>query len=135
MFLFGVLVWLIPFAISFGLFWLDDLNHNSYVWTLCGITTLSAICCAGFQLRSSSFDARVEGLLCGLMWLVVKVGLDLIALRIQGGDLIAWLTTRVKLDAQILVLALLAGFYFYEQNRRIDPALTYRHFHSPGKAK
>lgn len=131
MFLYGVLVWAIPFVFSYAILWLDDFDHMSYVYTLAGITLLSAILCAAAQLRPAAFDARLDGMWAGLMWVLMKVGLDLLALRISGGDLLAWLFERAVYDLPILLVCLLLGFYYRAQHGRLAAYTQARLFRTP----
>lgn len=131
MFLYGVLVWMMPFVFSYGLLWLDDFDHHSYLYTMSGIAALTAIVCGSAQLRPPAFDARVDGLLAGLLWLILKLGLDLIVLRIAGGDALEWIRTRALLDLPILLLCVVIGFYYHVQHQRLAASNAMRLYRAP----
>jgi hypothetical protein len=76
---YGVIVWLVPFVLSFALYTPDgqprfseDLFESVMAISLAGITSL-----LGYRLFSRGADVIASGLVVGVVWLAISVVFDL----------------------------------------------------------
>jgi hypothetical protein len=72
----GLLVWLVPFVLSFSFFWLELVNDRYYFTVMLGIGMLVALLCAALHLPYTPVDRRWEGLAMGLIWFAMWVALQ-----------------------------------------------------------
>ena len=75
--LYGVALWLVPFALSFALFGIHDTDRSLFesLITLTGVGL--AILAAYFNFRDAPHPTLREGLVVGLVWAGISIAIDL----------------------------------------------------------
>jgi hypothetical protein len=92
--IYGVLVWLIPFAVAFAIFPLRQSNRPLFE-SIMPVAVAAAVTGLGGRYLGDITSAHVrEGLRLGILWLVISVAIDA-PLMLLGGPM------RMSLDAYL----------------------------------
>lgn len=75
--LFGFLVWLIPFGISFFMYPLKTAGNPLFESVMPVIITIITVVLAGNYLKNAEEDLLREGALIGVVWFLISVIIDL----------------------------------------------------------
>lgn len=78
--LFGFLVWLVPFIVSFFMYPLKTAGNPLFESTMPVIITIITVVMAGLYLKHAKGDLLTEGALIGVIWFLISVIIDLFLL-------------------------------------------------------
>jgi hypothetical protein len=76
--LLGFFDWLLPFAVSFAIFPLKDINYYLFESLMAIAVVLAVVWFATRYFRKVESNVVREGVLLGLLWLVMNLAIDLI---------------------------------------------------------
>lgn len=76
--LYGFLIWLLPFAVSFIIFPLKSSIYPLFESILSVVVAVAAVLFSYLYLKSINKNYVQEGLLVGLIWFFLNIALDLI---------------------------------------------------------
>ena len=76
--LFGFLIWLIPFIVSFLIFGLHEDHRSLFESTMAVAVTLSVVLFSVLYFKTVDKDYIKEGVIIGMIWLIINLILDLI---------------------------------------------------------
>ncbi len=76
--LFGVLVWLVPFAVSFVVFPLRASMYPLFESIMSVIIAISVVVFSYFYLRGLNANFAKEGIIIGIAWFIINIIIDLI---------------------------------------------------------
>lgn len=77
-FVYGVIVWIIPFVVAIGIFPLRANERPLFESIMPVVVALAVVICASFYFRMPGGATAKEGPLLGVVWLAVSVILDLV---------------------------------------------------------
>jgi len=75
--LFGLLIWLIPFVISFLIFSFHDTERALFESIMAVVVTASAVAFSILYLKKVEAGFLKQGILMGVVWLAISVLIDL----------------------------------------------------------
>ena len=76
--LFGFLIWLIPFMVSFLIFGLHEDHRSLFESIMAVAVTLSVVIFSVLYFKTVDKDYIKEGVMIGMIWLIINLILDLI---------------------------------------------------------
>jgi hypothetical protein len=76
--LFGFLMWLIPFIVSFPIFTLRESNRALFESIMPVVVTICVVFLAILYLRKTGADFLKEGFLIGIVWYLICIVIDLL---------------------------------------------------------
>lgn len=76
--LYGFLVWLIPFAVSFVIFPLRASMRPLFESIMPLVLTMAVIILAYYYLKSLDVNFATEGIIIGLAWFIINIAIDLV---------------------------------------------------------
>lgn len=76
--IFGVLVWLVPFIVSFFIYPLKTAGNPLFESIMPLVITIVAVALSYFYLKSIKTDFIKEGLVMGVSWFIISIVIDLI---------------------------------------------------------
>lgn len=76
--LFGFLMWLIPFIVSFPIFTLRESNRALFESIMPVVVTISVVFLAILHLRKTGADFLKEGFIIGIVWYFICIVIDLL---------------------------------------------------------
>lgn len=76
--LYGFLIWLIPFVVAFIIFPLHDSNRPLFESIMPVAIALSVVIFGKMYFKHVETDYKKEGLLLGLIWIIISLVIDLI---------------------------------------------------------
>ncbi len=82
-FLYGFLVWLVPFVISFFVFPFKSSVPALFESIMAVVVTMAAVWFSIQYFKKTGANTIKEGALLGLLWLAINIGIDLL-LFMQG---------------------------------------------------
>ena len=75
--LFGFLVWLIPFTVSFLVFPLKATRRPLFESIMPLVLSIVVITFAYYYMKNISIDYVKEGILIGIIWFIINIAIDL----------------------------------------------------------
>lgn len=84
--LFGFFIWLIPFGVAFAIFPLREASRPLFESIMPVVVTLATVTFGVSYFRQVTSNPVREGLVLGLLWLAMSVGIDL-PLMLAGGPM------------------------------------------------
>lgn len=76
--LFGFLVWLVPFAVSFLVFPLKDSMRPLFESIMPLILTIVVVTICYYYMKNIDADFVKEGILIGIIWYIINIAIDLV---------------------------------------------------------
>lgn len=76
--LYGFLVWLIPFVISFLVFPFHDSNRALFESVMAVAVTMSVVLFSVLYFKKADKNFTKEGIMLGVIWYVINIGIDLL---------------------------------------------------------
>jgi hypothetical protein len=76
--IFGVLVWLIPFLVSFLIFPLKTSMEPLFESIMSIILTLMVVTLSYYYLKNIKVNLVKEGIIIGTVWFVINIAIDLV---------------------------------------------------------
>jgi amino acid transporter len=76
--LYGLLVWLIPFAVSILIFPIHDSNRPLFESIMPVVVTLSVVFFLVLYFKKLDKDFLKEGIWLGIIWLIISIVIDLL---------------------------------------------------------
>jgi len=76
--LFGVLVWLVPFAVSFFIYPLKTAGNPLFESIMPLVITIMVVSLAYLYLKNIESGFVREGLLIGFVWLIINLSIDFV---------------------------------------------------------
>ena len=74
---YGFLVWLVPFVVAVSVFPIRSSSRALFESIMAVVVTLAVVVFAGLYFRRVEASYRKEGMLIGLLWLAMSIGIDL----------------------------------------------------------
>lgn len=78
MILFGFLVWLIPFVVSFVVFPLKDTTRPLFESIMPLVLTITVIVLAYYYLKNLDAKSVKKGVIAGLVWFIISIIIDMV---------------------------------------------------------
>ncbi|OEC88613.1 MULTISPECIES: hypothetical protein [Methanobacterium] len=76
--LFGFLVWLIPFAVSFFIYPLKTPMYSLFESIMSVLIAVAAMIFSYFYFRDIKTNFAVEGIITGIVWFIIAIVIDLV---------------------------------------------------------
>jgi hypothetical protein len=76
--LFGFLVWLVPFAVSFFMYPLKTAGSPFFESIMPLVITIMVVALAYLYLKNMGTDFLREGVLIGVIWFIINIAIDLV---------------------------------------------------------
>jgi hypothetical protein len=76
--IFGFLVWLVPFIVSFFIYPLKTAGNPLFESIMPLVLTLMAVLMAYFYLKNIKTGFIKEGVIIGVVWFVINIAIDLV---------------------------------------------------------
>jgi len=117
--LFGFLVWLIPFAVSFLIFPLRTSNRALFESIMPVVITICVVLFSIIYLRRIETDFLKEGILLGVIWCAISLIIDLL-LFMEGPMKMSFTDYLMDIGLTYLIILIVSvGFgYLLEKQRR-----------------
>ena len=117
--LFGFLVWLIPFAVSFLIFPLRTSNRALFESIMPVVITICVVLFSIIYLRRIETDFLKEGILLGVIWCAISLIIDLL-LFMEGPMKMSFTDYLMDIGLTYLIIPIVSvGFgYLLEKQRR-----------------
>lgn len=116
----GLLVWLVPFVLSFSFFWLEIMNSQYYVTLMLGIGMLVAVACAALHLPFTPLDKRWEGIAMGFIWMPMWLGLQCVGLYLLLNiDITSYLQQEAWQAIHIPAITVVGGLLGYARQQQM----------------
>lgn len=117
--LFGFLTWLIPFAVAFAIFSIRESDRAFFETIMAVVVTVTAVVFSILYLKKRTTDFLKEGVLIGVVWLIINLVLDLL-LFMEGPMKMAFSDYMKDIGLTYLIFpAVTVGFgYLLEKHRQ-----------------
>ncbi len=115
--IYGFFVWLIPFIIAFSIFTIRNEDRPLFESIMPVVVTIVTIVFANFYFKKVDKDFIKEGIVIGLLWLVISIVLDLI-LFMEGPMKMSFVDYIKDIGLTYLIIpTILIGFCYFIKNR------------------
>jgi hypothetical protein len=74
---YGLIVWLIPFAVSFAIFGIHESNRPLFESLMTDAAVITEVAAAVLFFRRAPQAGALAGLAVGILWLAISIALDL----------------------------------------------------------
>ncbi|MEK6615489.1 MAG: hypothetical protein AABZ32_05175 [Bacteroidota bacterium] len=116
--LYGFLIWLIPFATAFLIFPIHESNRALFESIMPVVVTICVVFFANVYLRKSHENFLREGMLIGIIWLVMSFAIDL-AMFMQGPMKMSFLDYVMDIGLTYLIMPIITiGFGYLLKKRQ-----------------
>lgn len=76
--LFGFLVWLVPFVVSFFIYPLKTVGNPLFESIMLLVITIMVVALAYLYLKDIKTDFIREGVIIGVVWFIINIAIDLV---------------------------------------------------------
>lgn len=76
--IFGVLVWLVPFAVSFFIYPLKTAGNPLFESIMPLVIAIMVVSLAYLYLKNIEIDLLKEGVVIGVVWFIINIAIDLV---------------------------------------------------------
>ena len=76
--IFGVLVWLVPFAVSFFIYPLKTAGNPLFESIMPLVITIMVVSLSYLYLKNIETDLLKEGVMVGVVWFIINIAIDLV---------------------------------------------------------
>ena len=115
---YGFLIWLIPFATAFLIFPIHESNRALFESIMPVVVTICVVFFANVYLRKSHENFLREGMLIGIIWLVMSFAIDL-AMFMQGPMKMSFLDYVMDIGLTYLIMPIITiGFGYLLKKRQ-----------------
>ncbi|PKL66294.1 MAG: hypothetical protein CVV28_11475 [Methanobacteriales archaeon HGW-Methanobacteriales-1] len=120
--IYGVLVWLIPFAISFVVFPLKTSMRPLFESIMPLVLSMVVITLAYYYLKNLESDYVKEGFLMGILWYIINITIDLFMFMPASPMQMSFLNYMMDIGltyVMIPVITLGMGFMAYNKSDKV----------------
>ena len=114
---YGFFVWLIPFIIAFSIFTIRNEDRPLFESIMPVVVTIVTVVFANFYFKKVDKNFIKEGIVIGLLWLVISIVLDLI-LFMEGPMKMSFVDYIKDIGLTYLIIpTIIIGFCYFIKNR------------------
>jgi len=114
--LYGFLIWLIPFIIAFLIFPIRESNRALFESIMPIVITICVVFFAVVYFKKLEDNFLKEGVLIGIVWLVMSFGIDLI-MFMQGPMKMSFINYAMDLGLTYLIIPTITVGFGYLLNK------------------
>ena len=116
--LFGFLVWLVPFLVSFAVFPIRASMYPLFESIMSVIIAVSAVTFSYFYLKGIEANFAKEGISIGIIWFIINISVDLIMFMPAGPMHMAFNDYIMGIGLKYLIIPSVAiGLGYMAQNK------------------
>lgn len=114
--LYGFLIWLIPFIIAFLIFPIRESNRALFESIMPIVITICVVFFAAVYFKKLEDNFLKEGVLIGIVWLVMSFGIDLI-MFMQGPMKMSFINYAMDIGLTYLIIPTITVGFGYLLNK------------------
>ena len=114
--LYGFLIWLIPFIIAFLIFPIRESNRALFESIMPTVITICVVFFAVVYFKKLEDNFLKEGVLIGIVWLVMSFGIDLI-MFMQGPMKMSFINYAMDIGLTYLIIPTITVGFGYLLNK------------------
>jgi len=116
--LYGFLVWLIPFAVSFIIYPIKTPFYSLFESILSVLIAISAVIFSYFYFKSIKQNYINEGIIIGITWLLINIIIDLFLFMPVGPMQMSFNNYMMSIGPKYLIIpAITIGFGYITNNK------------------
>jgi hypothetical protein len=118
--IYGFLVWLVPFAVSFMIYPLKIPIYPLFESILSVVIAISAVFFSYYYLKNTMDNYVMEGIIIGIAWFIISIALDLVIFMPSSPMQMSLTNYMTSIGPKYLIIPTLTiGMGYMSRNKRL----------------